>query len=102
MEHLYVTVIGGDTASHAERIFDDLRLKSINQINDGALGRLGNFKTYTYIFELPEEEVIERRKKLMKALIGESAEWCGMYEHGDWMQLYLFRRFVQKEFESLQ
>lgn len=35
MEHLYVTVIGGDTASHAERIFDDLRLKSINQIKDG-------------------------------------------------------------------
>lgn len=102
MEHLYVTVIGGDTAAHAERIFDDLRLKSINQIKDRVLGRLGNFKTYTYIFEIPEEEVIDKRKKLMKALIGESAEWCGMYEHGDWMQLYLFRRFVQKEFESLQ
>lgn len=39
MEHLYVTVIGGDTAAHAERIFDDLRLKSVNQIKDRALGR---------------------------------------------------------------
>lgn len=78
MEHLYVTVICGDTAAHAERVFDDLRLKSINQIKDGMLGRLGNFKTYTYIFEIPEEEVVDKRKKLMKALIGESAEWRGM------------------------
>lgn len=96
MEHLYVTVVGGDTAAHAERIFHDLRLKSINQTKDGELGRLGNFKTYTYIFELPEEEVIEKRKTLMKALVGESGEWVGMYEHGDWMQLYLFKKFVQK------
>lgn len=39
MEHLYVTVISGYTDSHAERIFDDLRLKSVNQIKDRALGR---------------------------------------------------------------
>lgn len=88
MEKLKVTIVGQDISKEVAVIFDELGLTAINQIKTGMLG---NLKTLTYIFDIPEEKVIDQRKKLMDELARHDTRLMPMYVHGDWMRLFVFK-----------
>lgn len=88
MEQLKVTIVGQDIAKEVVSIFDDVELTPINQVKTGMLG---NLKTLTYIFDIPEEKVIESRKLLMSELAKYGTRLMPMYVHGDWMRVFVFK-----------
>ena len=88
MEKLRVTVVGQDIAREVASIFDDVGLNVVNQVNTGMLG---NLKTLTYTFEIPEESVISKRRQLMEEISKYGVRLMPMYVHGDWMRLFVFK-----------
>ena len=88
MEKLRVTVVGQEIVKEVTAIFDQVRLTMVNEVNTGMLG---NLKTLTYTFELPEEEVIFKRKELMDNIAKYSIRLMPMYVHGDWMRVFVFK-----------
>ena len=88
MDTLRITVVGQDIFKLVKH---KMELVGINNANEVRLGMLGNLKTLTYIFELPEKEVIEKRAKLMTAMSEDSMRLMPLYVHGDWMRVFVFK-----------
>lgn len=88
MDVLRVTVVGQELYKLVEEIFELVGLNTVNQVNSGMLG---NLKILTYTFELPENEVIEKRKNLMNKLREDPIRLMPMYLHGDWMRVFVFK-----------
>lgn len=62
MDKLKVTIIGQDIAKIVSEVFVSIGLNSIKGVSKGSLG---NLKTLTYEFDISEEEIIGKRKRLM-------------------------------------
>ena len=90
MESLSVTVVGQDIFEVGKEKF---QLAGINTVNELKTGHLGNLKTLTYQFELPENEVIEKRKILLSEMAKDEMRLMPMYLHGDWMRIFVFKPF---------
>ena len=88
MEVLRVTVVGQELYKTVARIFEEVGLNPVNQINTGMLG---NLKTLTYTFELSDEEIIQKRKAMMNEMAKDYLEMMPMYVHGDWMRIFVFK-----------
>lgn len=88
MEALKVTVVGQDLFKIVKEKFELAGINMVNQVNDGMLG---NLKLLTYILELPMDELIEKRKKLMDIMGEDNMRLMPMYVHGDWMRIFVFR-----------
>lgn len=88
MDKLKVTVIGQDLFKIAEEKFELAGLNMTYQVNNGMLG---NLKTLTYEFLLDEDEVIEKRKKVMNLMAEDSMRMLPMYCHGDWMRIFVIK-----------
>ena len=88
MDILRVTVVGQDLFKLVEDIFELIGLNRVNQVNTGMLG---NLKILTYMFEIPEQEVIDKRKKLMNKISEDPIRLMAMYVHGDWMRVFVFK-----------
>ena len=88
MEVLRVTVVGQDLFKIVSEVFELVDLNPVNQVNTGMLG---NLKLLTYRFELKEDEIISKRKRLMEELAKDSMRLMPMYVHGDWMRIFVFK-----------
>lgn len=88
MDILRVTVVGQDIFKLVEGIFEEVGLNRTNQVNSGMLG---NLKILTFLFELKEDEIIEKRQSLMSKLGENSMRLMPMYVHGDWMRVFVFK-----------
>lgn len=88
MELLRVTVVGQDLFRIVKEKFELAGINNVNQLNSGMFG---NLKMLTYTFELPEGEIIEKRKKLMDIFAEDSMRLMPMYVHGDWMRMFVFK-----------
>ena len=88
MDKLKVTVIGQDLFKIAEEKFELAGLNMTYQVNNGMLG---NLKTLTYEFLLDEDEVIEKRKKVMNLMTEDAMRMLPMYCHGDWMRIFVMK-----------
>ena len=93
MRQMSVTIVGGGIAEILDPVFDSLGLFPVKPIKRGSLG---NFTTLTYIFELDEEKIIRKRRDLMHAIAQESTHLVGMYKHGGWMDIFVFRKSAIK------
>lgn len=87
-----VVAIGNSIFSRIEEMIQT-SLGAVNQVNSG---RLGNFMTLTIFCEISENEVIARRRKFMDLVSLEGSELVGLYEHGNWMSVYIFEKSVWK------
>lgn len=88
MEQLRVTIVGQDISKEVVAVFDDLGLNMVNHVKTGMLG---NLKTLTYMFDIPEDEVITKRRELMDGLAKYPTRLMPMYVHGDWMRVFVFK-----------
>lgn len=88
MALLRVTVVGQDLFKIVEEKFEYVGLTMVNQVNNGMLG---NLKTLTYIFELQDGEIIEKRKQLMSKLSEDNMRLMPMFVNGDWMRIFVFK-----------
>lgn len=68
-----------------------MELVGINTVNQINTGMLGNLKTLTYIAEIEESDVIEKRKNLMNAMAKDCMRLMPLYTHGDWMRIFVFK-----------
>lgn len=89
MEELLITVVGLDVFRTVQAVLGHIYVNQLNPVNRG---RLGNFKTLTYSIDIPRDEVIETRRKIMSVLAEESTHLLAMYPHGEWMHVYIFDR----------
>lgn len=91
---LTVTVVGND-------IYDQV-LMAIKEaigsypVNPVKQGRLGNFMTLTVTCSIPDKEIIIKRRSFMDILCKEGSNLTAMYEHGDWMRVYIFKKTAWK------
>lgn len=85
---LKVTVIGQDLFKIVQ---DKFELVGINKVNQLKNGMLGNLKTLTYFIEIPQDKVIKTRARLMKAMEEDSLRLMPMYDHGDWMRIFVMK-----------
>lgn len=85
---LRVTVVGQDLFKIVAEKFELAGLNPVNQVNTGMLG---NLKTLTYTFELPQKDVIEKRAKLMSEMAKDNMRLMPLYVHGDWMRVFVFK-----------
>ena len=88
MDTLRVTVVGQDLFKLVAEIFEKVGLNPVNQVNTGMLG---NLKILTYTFELPEDEIIEKRTSFMEMATNDNLRLMPMYVHGDWMRVFIFK-----------
>ena len=88
MDYLRITVIGQDIFKLVQTKCEEAGL---NQVNQASTGMLGNLKTLTYIFELDEDEVIQKRKKVMQNLLDSGGMLMPLYVHGDWMRIFVMK-----------
>lgn len=88
MELLRVTVVGQDLFRIVKEKFELAGINNVNQLNSGMFG---NLKMLTYTFELPEGEIIEKRRKLMDIFAEDNMRLMPMYVHGDWMRMFVFK-----------
>ena len=94
---LRVTIVGDAILDDVNMILEDINLvNTVNTVNMPVLGSLGNFKTYTYEFPISMNEITEKRRSLMEKVQRESTKLLALYTHGDWMQVYIFRRSAFK------
>ena len=95
MDELKITIVGQDIFKEVIAVFEKIgigELEKVNPVNEVRNGMLGNLKTLTYVFEIPEEKVISKRKELMSEL-SKNPRVIPMYVHGDWMRLCVFKSF---------
>lgn len=88
MDVLRVTVVGQDLFGPVKEKFELAGINKVNQLNNGMLG---NLKTLTYALELPMEELIDTRRKLMDEMAKDNNRMMPMYVHGDWMRIFVFK-----------
>lgn len=88
MAILHVTVVGKDLFTPVR---EKLELVSLNPVNEVKTGMLGNLTLLTYAFELPDDELIDKRRQLMDEFMKDTSRFMPMYIHGDWMRLFVFK-----------
>lgn len=93
MAELSVTIVGLDLKDLVMSVVRKASL-DINPVKSVNKGRLGNFKTLTWIFEIDEYELIQKRRAFMDFLAEEKTFLTPMYEHGDWCSVYIFGKWA--------
>lgn len=94
MAVLTVQIIGLDLACVvlAKAKKAGININPINQVNEG---RLGNFRTLTYQFDISDDDIIYKRRAFMNGLAEEDG-LLPLYEHGDWCSVYIFGKWAFK------
>lgn len=102
----YLSVVGQDILDDVLSCMDKLKIHKVNPINIGKLGNVGRvldqgsslpivvvdrIKVFTYSIEFTPEEVISRRRDILSAMAA-TDRLLPMYEHGDWMNAYIFKK----------
>lgn len=90
---MLVTIVGNGIDDFVRSVFKELTVNSIKEINRGSLG---NFATLTYEIEIDDDFVISQRKLFMTRISDASTRLVGLYEHGNWMHIYVFKRSAFK------
>lgn len=93
MATMKVTVVGQELFDTVEDAIDLVGVNNLNEVNSGMLG---NLKTLTYEFGVDEGDVIKKRKRLMDILYEDRKHLVALYEHGDWMSMWVVKP-VRKE-----
>ena len=95
MAELRITIVGNDILDQVcEAVkLAGIRANPINRINDG---KLGNFTTLMMTADISEEELIAKRRTFMDAIVKNGSSLMALYEHGDWMRVYIFKRNAWK------
>lgn len=88
MQQLIVTIIGQDLFKPCEEKF---KLVILNPINHTNRAMLGNLKMLTYFFEIDDDEVIEKRSKLLNLIAEDHLCMMALFKDGDWMKIYIVR-----------
>jgi len=88
MALLRVSVVGQDLFKIVEEKFE---LAGFNTANQVKTGMLGNLKILAYTFELEDQEIIEKRKKLMQVMSEDYLRLMPMFVNGDWMRIFVFK-----------
>ena len=91
MDVLRVTIVGQDIFKLVEQKCELVGLNTVNQIN---YGMLGNLKTLTLSFELPQEKIIKLRTMLMENMAEDNMRIMPMFVFGDWMRVFVFKPIV--------
>lgn len=91
METLKITIIGKDLFKIVE---EKMKLAGVNTINEAKNGMLGNLTTLTLFADIPENEVIYRRGRIMEEMAKDSMRLMPMYVHGDWMRIFVMKPLV--------
>ena len=91
MDVLRVTIVGQDIFKLVEQKCELVGLNTVNQIN---YGMLGNLKTLTLSFELPQEKIIKLRTMLMEKMAEDNMRIMPMFVFGDWMRVFVFKPIV--------
>lgn len=88
-----ICIVGYDTF---EQVIDAVTKAGIevNPVNPANNGKLGNFKTLTIFCRIPEKEIIVKRRAFMDYISKDGSGLMGLYEHGDWMKVYIFKRLA--------
>lgn len=89
MEQLQITVVGNDLIDVMMSIFSDLGLIPINSPYKGMLG---NFKLFTYVFDIDESEFIATRREIMNRVSFNNSHIIAMYKHGDYKNVCIFKK----------
>lgn len=85
---LTVTTVGGGIYPAVALALENAGIISVNSIKEVNKGSLGNFTTLTVSVDIPEDEVIVKRRMFMDILLGQGL--VPMYLHGDWMRVVVF------------
>ena len=93
IQEMKVTIVGGGIIDILQQEFDNLHLNQIKPVKEGTLG---NFNTLTYTFGIEEEKVLSKRRELMNFIAKESTHLVGMYRHGGWMDIFVFKKTAFK------
>lgn len=88
MDTLRITVVGQEIFKIVE---EKLELAGFNKVNRANNGMLGNLKTLTLEFDIPEDKVIKKRAYLMNLMVEDNMRLMPMYVHGDWMRIFVFK-----------
>lgn len=88
--NLLITIVGGGLKDDVEFIFGKLSINPVNTVNESMLG---NFKTLTYEIPLKEDDIIDKRRLFIQKLTEYSPKTMVLFECGDWMHVYIFKRF---------
>ena len=99
MDRLVVTVVGKGLIEIMTSIFNDLGLTPINL---PTLGMLGNFNLYAYGFDIPEENFISIRRSIMDKATFNNTNVSALYEHGDYRNVYIFRKSAFKTYNIIE
>ena len=91
MDKLRITVVGQDIFKIVAEKMLLVRINNAKQVNSGMLG---NLKTLTYEIEIPENEVIFKRRELMEKMAEDNMRLMPMYVHGDWMRILVMKPMV--------
>lgn len=91
MINLEITVVGLDILRTVQYALKPVNIKLVNPVNRG---KLGNFKTLTFLTPIRGEEFMNRRKDIMAALANESTHLLSMYAHGNVFHVYIFNRLA--------
>ena len=83
-----VTAVGGETYRLVKLGLEKSGIISANRLNEVNRGSLGNFTTLTISVDISEDEVIVKRREFMDILAGKGL--VPMYQHGDWMRIFVF------------
>jgi hypothetical protein len=63
---------------------------------------LGNFNLYAYGFDIPEENFISIRRSIMDKATFNNANVSALYEHGDYRNVYIFRKSAFKTYHIIE
>lgn len=91
MERLTVTIVGQDILELADSLFRENKVNPVNRVKES---KLGNFRTFTYIFEFDENDFIKRRRDLLNSFGKETTHLLPMYCYHDWSQIYIFKKIA--------
>ena len=88
MDILKVVVIGKELFKIVEKYMELAGINTVNTVNSGMLG---NLTIMTYEIEIPADEVIKKRRKVMELMSEDRMRLMPMYAHGDWMRIFVMK-----------
>lgn len=81
-----ITMVGGYFEDLFEAILTDVGINPVNPIN---VGMFGNFKTLTYLIDIPDTEVVQTRKNIMAKVKEQMPYALCLCEYGNWNRIIL-------------
>lgn len=93
MQEMKITVVGLDLLRDILPILEQNGLSPINRTEGGMLG---NFKTYTLVYDISTDEVIQKRREIMASLLPMKDYLSPMYLATDWMHIFVFKNSAFK------